>query len=348
MESVSETDQVISIVNACSTGGDLLEVFNLTSLLDELYGFRDNLTDSLNIDITNELSLDELDSFTAEIGLLNTDEFEIAGDEYLVNLNAVGAQTQFVNCVCPDSAVGDSCPVYGSADAEFTRAKLRNNECYNAAGATETERVPECWTTTATSTPSTAAEADALTLQLAQCVGNFSTAFLAVNAEVDLINQTQAAIDDIKRVTSTIVTAYDNLFGVAVDIENSVENISCAVDPIWERLDVLRENYTQCGFLGEAYGGFKEIGCVTLFSDMYWISCAMMIVAFLSILVVCLGFMTQYSWHPVHEEDEEEMHGAMSEPGTNGGMEQPSAPAESPGHVPTDFAPDTTQDGDVL
>jgi len=361
MSSAGETEQVVSIVNACWTGGDLLEVFNLTSLLDELYGFRDNLTDSLNIDITNELSLDELDSFTTEIGLLNTDEFEKQGDDFLTQLNAVSGT--WVKCECYD-AVNDVC------SGAFTRELLRNNECYNAAGADEASRIPSCWSD---GTPSTTAEAEEQASQVAYCTGNFSQAFLAVNAEVDLINQTQSAIDDIKGVSSTIVTAYDNLFGVAVDVENSVENISCAVDPIWERLDVLRENYTNCGFLGEAYGGFKEIGCVTLFSDMYWISCAMMLIAFLSIAVVCLGFMTQYSWHPVADEDEEEpgspaamvkqvssrfglglgpgtddqveMGHAMSGPGAT----DPSAPPESPGAFPgMTGVPDTSAGGDVL
>merc|ERR1719295_662662 len=112
MSAAGETEQVVSIVNACWTGGDLLELFNLTSLLDELYGFKDNLTDSLNIDITNELDLAELDSFTTEIGLLNTDEFETQGDAYLASLNAVGEST-FVNCVCYDADT-NTCPTHGT------------------------------------------------------------------------------------------------------------------------------------------------------------------------------------------------------------------------------------------
>merc|ERR1719229_937055 len=32
----------------------------------------------------------------------------------------------------------------------------------------------------------------------------------------------------------------------------------------------------------------------------------MMVIAFFSILIVCMGFMTQYSWHPAKEDDPDE------------------------------------------
>ena len=97
------------------------------------------------------------------------------------------------------------------------------------------------------------------------------------------------------------------MFGVAVDVEDSIENISCQIDPLFASFDALIINYTSCGFLGEAYGDFKEIGCVTLFGDMYWISYALMVIAFVSIPVVCLAFMTQASWHHVESDDDEKM-----------------------------------------
>ena len=36
--------------------------------------------------------------------------------------------------------------------------------------------------------------------------------------------------------------------------------------------------------------------------DMYWISYAMMIIAFFAIPIVCFGFMSQASWHYEHED----------------------------------------------
>merc|ERR1712062_667193 len=42
--------------------------------------------------------------------------------------------------------------------------------------------------------------------------------------------------------------------------------------------------------------------------DMYWISLAMMVIAFTSLPIVCLGFMSQTSWHFEHEDHLEKSH----------------------------------------
>jgi len=188
------------------------------------------------------------------------------------------------------------------SSAEFTRERLRNGTesvCYDSnAGPTG-----QCWYGNGTSS-----NAVAEITQGGYCLGNFTLAWLYIQAEVQLITQSQAAIDDIKNQTNVLLAAYDEIFGTAVDIEKSIKNVSCSIDPIFDRVDGLKANYSHWGFLGEKYGNFKEAGCVTLFVDMYWISCAMMLIAFLSILVVCFGFMTQYSWHaPKEDEDDDDI-----------------------------------------
>jgi len=280
----SSGDQVIEIVNACWTGSDLLDVFNLSDVLDWT-AYRDNLSSILDVDITNELSLEELDSFITEVNILNTDEFEVLGDQYLADLNSVGG-----NCACYNMST-DSCYTHGTTDGEFTREKLQNDLCYNTSAG---GKIPDCWF----GSSSTPAE---LT-QGGFCAGNFSKAYAYLQGEDELSSQTQAAIDDIKSLTQRIVTAYDAMFGVAVGVEDSIENISCQIDPLFDSFDALVENYTTCGFIGEAYGDFKEVGCVLLFGDMYWISYALMVIAFLAIPVVCLGFMSQTSMHFEHDD----------------------------------------------
>jgi len=276
-DNLDGSNQVIEIVNACWAGSDLLDAFNLTDVLD-WSAYRDNLTDILDIDITNELSLEQLDSFVTEVNILNTDEFEVLGDQALAALNAVGG-----SCTCYNNDT-QQCGVYGAENGTFTRDKLQNDECYDLTGGGQ---IPACWADTFPSAP----------MNGIYCAGNFSLTYATLMAEIDLQSQTDAAIDDIQSLTNRIVTAYDGMFGVAVDVEDSIENISCQIDPLFESFDALIENYTNCGFLGEAYGDFKEIGCVTLFNDMYWISYAMMVIAFTSLPIVCLAFMSQTSWH---------------------------------------------------
>merc|ERR1719356_2445633 len=117
-ENLDGSTQVIEIVNACWAGSDLLDAFNLTDVLD-WSSYRDNLSDILDVDITNELSLTELDSFVTEVNILNTDEFEVLGDQYLADLNAVGGQWGGL-CACYNMST-DTCYTYGTDDGEFTR-----------------------------------------------------------------------------------------------------------------------------------------------------------------------------------------------------------------------------------
>ena len=184
-ENLDGSTQVIEIVNACWAGSDLLEAFNLTEVLD-WSAYRDNLSDILDVDITNELSLTELDSFVTEVNILNTDEFEVLGDQYLADLNAVGG-----NCACYNMS-SETC------DGEFTRELIQNDMCYNTSAGGQ---IPECWYGTKT----TSAEI----FQGALCATNFSLTYAYLQAEDDLSGQTQAAIDDIKNLTARIVTAYD-------------------------------------------------------------------------------------------------------------------------------------------
>eukprot|EP00485_Elphidium_margaritaceum_P005965 CAMPEP_0202698458 /NCGR_PEP_ID=MMETSP1385-20130828/11733_1 /ASSEMBLY_ACC=CAM_ASM_000861 /TAXON_ID=933848 /ORGANISM="Elphidium margaritaceum" /LENGTH=1300 /DNA_ID=CAMNT_0049355181 /DNA_START=47 /DNA_END=3949 /DNA_ORIENTATION=+ len=266
---------VVQIVNACWAGSDLLELFNLTDTLN-WDSYRENLTDLLQVDVTRELSVEALDEMTTEINLLSTDEFEVTGDELIAALNAVGG-----TCLCDCAASNTS-----SEPGIFTRDKLRGDLCHNTTGQGRP------WT--------------CQLLAGTDCIEKFVSAYSYVSAEQQFVNETQAVIDDIKSQTRVIIQAYDGLYGIAVGIENSVQSIACKIDPIFERFDRIISDYSNCGFVGEIYGGFKYVGCVLLFDDMYWISAAMMVIAFVSILVVSCGFMTQYVFYPPSDEDDDE------------------------------------------
>eukprot|EP01084_Bolivina_argentea_P160083 278789_1 len=285
----------ITIVNACWTGADLIKALGMADSID-FSAYQKNMTSALNVDVTNSLTIDAVDSFVSEINLLNTDEFKVQGDNQIAVLNAVGG---VCTCVCSAS--------HGTPAAAFTRDKIVGDQCHNV-----TAQAPrDCWLDQSliglgTTPAEITANAEKAQLQLAHCIGNFTLAYTFLQAEVVLTSETQGAIDYIKNETAKILNAYDGIFGVAVNIENSVKNISCSIEPIFERMKTLLADYSTCGFIGEAYGGFKNVGCELLFEDMYYISKAMMIIAFLSPWAVIFGFMSEYSWHPVKDDDEED------------------------------------------
>lgn len=134
----------------------------------------------------------------------------------------------------------------------------------------------------------------------------FSFVVLSVSAEEVLLPQMETAIDELQGHASGIFQNFGLLYGSALSLEDSLENVSCLMDPIFDTFDELLANYSNCGFLGGIYGGFKEVGCVTLFSDMYYITRAMSLIAFLSIVVVVCGFTTQFMWHPPKDEDDDD------------------------------------------
>ena len=72
-----------------------------------------------------------------------------------------------------------------------------------------------------------------------------------------------------------------------------------SVDPLFDQFDIIVDNFTNCGFLGEAYGNFKEAGCVNLFDDWYKIARALAIIAYFSILIVFLSMCMDYIYGPV-------------------------------------------------
>ncbi len=143
----------IDIVNVCWTGSDLMEVFN---------SLRENMTDMINVDITKEFTLHELDSFITEINLLNIDGFGVEGDRLIDafhNVDVGGFNAGF-GCLCTCGST------HGDSNAMFTRDTLKSGTL-------------GCWKPGFGSGSDSAVAAN--TFQA--CIGNFTAAFTYVHAE---------------------------------------------------------------------------------------------------------------------------------------------------------------------
>ena len=68
-----QTINTLEVIDTCFNGGSLLDVFNLSSILN-LTQHRPQLDDILNIDLNNYIAVDELESFQTEIATSSTIE----------------------------------------------------------------------------------------------------------------------------------------------------------------------------------------------------------------------------------------------------------------------------------
>eukprot|EP01083_Nonionella_stella_P316887 1151394_1 len=133
----------------------------------------------------------------------------------------------------------------------------------------------------------------------AECIEYISLAYGSVMAEYVLFNETVAMINQLKDEVYNVSQTYDTVFMVGVDIENVLGNVTYLITPLLNRFNLMIDNYARCGFLGEIYGGFKQVTCVYVFEDIRKITSAMMIISILSIVAVLLALCTQYVFHPV-------------------------------------------------
>ena len=102
---------------------------------------------------------------------------------------------------------------------------------------------------------------------------------------------------------NNIFQTYDQLVDVIFDLSRIVSNLTCRIDPFFDSVDTLVDNYARCGFIGVHYGEFKRIACVDLFGDMYNISAGMMVIAYLSLIVVLFSLTMDYVVAPTTDEE---------------------------------------------
>lgn len=257
------SDQVYEIVNACFYATDMLDIFNLSSMLD-WDSYRENVSNALDIDVTKYLENADLESFTSEVNLLDITDYI---DDVTVQIDAANDE---VGCYCN-----------GTLGYEFDQDNLATDECFSDTSY---------WNTMATTNP--------------DCVTNAVSAYSYVHAYNQLEPSITSKLSAIQEKTNDVYSAYDNLYGTVVVLETKLQNITCIIDPLFDKFDAIIYNFSNCGFLGNIYGGFKEVGCVLLFQDMYYISRSMMIIAFLSILVVISSMMMDYVVKPNSTDSE--------------------------------------------
>ena len=268
-------ETAFQVTNACFTGDNVLDALNFSNFIDEFEETKNNLTGFLQLpDLTDLIDTSLIDTFAVEVNLLTDIEFYDEGDKALNNLNNVGppCNCDFIN-------------------NEFTRQKINNGECLNDT----------LWQT-----------AFPNTTLIDECYTLFIIAFTTIEAENNLKPEIDNALNDIKNASNIIFQNMDNLYSFVVEAQLILNNVTCLIDPLYQNLLQLVSNYSNCGLLGDIYEGFKQITCVILFKDFYEISESMAIIAYFSIIIVIMAFMTQYVMHPVSsnpdENDEDKVH----------------------------------------
>jgi len=297
----SPPDLGMKLVNTCFAGGSPLDLFNLTQNLnwDEL---RTQLDEQLDVDITGYLETDEIAQFKTELDTLSTNEFESDVDSYIASANAVGSYCGCGQINTPftrQNLYGDGSPENVGFCAHFepndTSSAVVNGTTlppisnqtgldYSRFGGQPTEY----WLNT------TISDGGA-------CFDAYLNASAAVQIEYSLSDEATEKIAAIKTDADRVFDIYDRIYGIAVNLEQDIAQISCLVDPLFVQFDIIIDNFTNCGFLGESYGNFKEAGCVDLFDDWYKIARALTVIAWMSILIVFFSMCMDYVYGPIRE-----------------------------------------------
>ena len=318
------TSELYQFLDVCFYGGSLLDIFNLTNLLN-FDQFREQAADSLDIDIASYFQSGDFDSFETELNLLDTSTFSEATDE---NLNLLNGLNKTI-CFCPVNNA--------SSGTIFNRQNILNDLCSaprelgsdpNATDAFKDDYWQNLFLIITLDNDQSGEATD--------CTTYYQLSYTYVFAEVELLNQTQTLVNGIKDAGAQITDAFDNIYNYALQLEEILIDVTCAFDPLFDSFDVILNDYTSCTFIGDSYEGFKEVGCELLFSDMYHIARSMAVIAFLSIMVVYCSMCMDYIKDPTNgdeDEDENEFgkktalgsqtdpHSTQTEMGTMGGSQ---------------------------
>eukprot|EP00486_Rosalina_sp_Unknown_P014358 CAMPEP_0201596054 /NCGR_PEP_ID=MMETSP0190_2-20130828/192861_1 /ASSEMBLY_ACC=CAM_ASM_000263 /TAXON_ID=37353 /ORGANISM="Rosalina sp." /LENGTH=477 /DNA_ID=CAMNT_0048056263 /DNA_START=480 /DNA_END=1913 /DNA_ORIENTATION=+ len=251
----------MELVNACWTGQSIIELYGLDTYLN---------WDDLRFGVKRELSgraqqalyFDQLVVFKAELETLSPDEFTIYVDEFIDKANELGNY-----CGC------------GAANISFSRLNLVNpiDQCTQDNTYWDNTRQ----------------------IDNGECINRFINASYAVQAELELFNVTSLAIYNLQQDALNVFKTYDvHIYPLGLELYNNLENLSCTVDPLFDAIDELVFNFSNCGFIGEFYGNIKEDGCVVLFNQTYYIARALCVIAFMSIIMVFFSYCMDYVYGP--------------------------------------------------
>ena len=256
---------VLRLIDVCFDGGSLLQVFNLSNVLDWTQ-YRQQLDDILNIDLSTYLQIDELETFQTEIDTLSTEEYSNNVDEYIAKANSIP------NCYC----VNPNNP--------FNRKNLNPGTQCTWIGFVPSINATIYW--------------GSMNVSNIECAQAFENASYAVQIENSSLQEAQIKIDTLKKESRNIFAAYDVIYSTTYQLIVKIQNITCLVYPLFDEFDQLLQQFTNCGFLGKRYGDFKEVGCVTLFNDFNRIGRALVIIAFMCILIVLFSLCLDQVYAP--------------------------------------------------
>ena len=258
---------IVNTYKACLNGESLESIYNLNAAQFNTWDqYRDDAKEAANYDFQQYLKLDEIEAFKSEILLLDVNDYTITVDEYIATLNA------FDDNVC-------NCG--GAQPYTFDRSNLITNECVDSASD------PTYWGTTATN----------------ECREAYLTAYLAVATEDQKRNDITTEINKLKALSGVLFDTFDEFYGIVIDLENRLKDITCQIDPLFDEIETIVFDFTNCGFIGQAYGEFKYSGCHVLFNDFRLISTSLLLLAISTLLIVLFACCMDYIFTPPNNHD---------------------------------------------
>eukprot|EP01083_Nonionella_stella_P008552 24678_1 len=255
-------ENAMELVNACFTGQSITELYGL----DDVFNW-----DALRVSVRTQLTsrtqdamyLDQLVVFKAELDALNTNAFTEYVERLVLRANEVGGY-----CGC------------GEAGVQFSKENLLDpvDECTSefAAYWEETNSVDG-----------------------GVCQNAFVNASFAVQSNASLFSQTESTMDEFKENAFNVFHEYDSvIYPLSLELYNELHELSCVTDPLFDAIDQVVFNFSNCGFVGEYYGSVKENGCVLLFNETYYIARALTVIAFMCIIIVFFSYCMDYVYGP--------------------------------------------------
>eukprot|EP01084_Bolivina_argentea_P313431 542784_1 len=265
LEALNARD-TLDLIDTCFDGGSVLDVFNLSDILD-WSSYRRQMDDALDIDIAQFFTISELETLQTDIDTLSTTEYTVVVDEYITTANSIAG------CQCIDDAT------------PFDRSNLYPGTDCTQIGYSPSSSAIDYWTNT--SWP-----------QRLNCLSAFKNASFAVQVETDKLSEAQHKIAALQGDAQRIFDAYDSLYDAADDLVDAIQQIGCEVEPLFAEFDDILQEFTNCGFLGVVYHDFKTVGCVTIFGDVDVVARSIVMIAFLCLLIVLWSLCLDYVYGP--------------------------------------------------
>eukprot|EP01084_Bolivina_argentea_P297112 511792_1 len=265
-------NDTLELIDTCFEGGSVLSVVNVSNLLKDwnVDDYKQKLYESLSINIKQYLTVDELETFQTEINTLSIDEY------YETVIDKINTLNSIPGCYCVD---------YGRI---FSMNNLNPGTQCTPVGytnGTSSMNAFKYWTNTSY-------------VHLSECTNAFKSASFAVqiwnNSAGDAVDKIETLKDDAQKLFDTFDVIYKDVNGLVTKLQN----MTCLIEPIFIEFLTILNSFTNCGFLGQRYGDFKRVACETLFTDFFYMGRAIVIIAFLLVLVVLCSLCVDYVYAP--------------------------------------------------